>query len=208
MPRVRTFLHKAKLFARCNPPNADLNSEVDRLIAQGVNALMLPYFETVAQAQSFVDAVGGRARTVLLIETARAAEQTKHLCNIPGVDEIHFGLNDLRLSLGWATHFHVLVSDDLVRWCEIVNESGLPCAVGGVGRAHDNSLPIPSDLVLAQLARLRASGSLISRAFFKSWDHDLGTEITLLRQALSDCFQMSSVELSQQRLQLVQLIDR
>ncbi len=128
---------------------------------------MLPYFHSVDEAAHFVAAVDGRARTVLLVETGSAAARVGQLCRIEGLDEIHFGLNDLSLDLGVKNHFAVLCSTLLEEACATLAAAGFPFAVGGIGRALDASLPIPSELVYAQYPRLGATGALVSRVFFK-----------------------------------------
>jgi hypothetical protein len=49
---------------------------------------------------------------------------------------------------------------------DTIRAAGIRFAFGGIGRAGDDRLPIPSDLVYAQYPRLKADGALISRAFF------------------------------------------
>jgi 2-keto-3-deoxy-L-rhamnonate aldolase RhmA len=184
---IRPVLGHARLFARCNPVHRGSEAEIDRLIASGVQVIMLPFFKTVSEAERFVRLVDGRAQPVLLVETAEAAAATADLCRIPGVTELHVGLNDMRLSLGWPSHFHVLVSDLLEEICGTVLNAGLRLGVGGVGRAGDNGLPIPADLVSAQLVRLGATASLVSRSFFREpCPKDLNLEFRKLRIRLGD----------------------
>ena len=178
-------LQRADLFARCNPIHPGTADDIGRLLAGGVKVLMLPYFKTALEAETFIRIIDGRATPVLLVETKEAAAVMSDLCRIDGVKEIHIGLNDMRLSLGWPSHFHVLASDFLVRLCEPVLEAGLRLGVGGVGRAGDCDLPIPSDLVIAQMVRLGAAASLVSRAFFHDGGSlDLVHEIKALRRLL------------------------
>jgi len=152
-------------FVRCNPVHEELRGEIDRLRSAGARTIMLPMFRSVDQARRFIDAVDGRARTVLLVETRHAAESVESLVALPGVDELHIGLNDLHMDLGLSSHFELLVSDYLSKVCAKLRESGLPFGVGGIGRAGDESLPIPSDLVYAQFPRLGATGALVSRVY-------------------------------------------
>lgn len=188
LARIRPLLRHAQLFTRCNPVHPGLRSEIDRLVAAGVRVIMLPYFKTLADAETFVRFVDGRAHPVLLVETAEAANLIADLCRIDGVSEIHIGLNDLRLSLGWPSHFHVLVSDFLERVCAPVLEAGHRLGIGGLGRAHDNDLPVPADLVVAQVVRLRATASLVSRSFFRApAPADLVAEFARLRAHLDSC---------------------
>lgn len=200
IPRIRPGIHQAALFARCNPIHGGSAAEIERLLACGVEVLMLPYFKSMPEAAKFVRMVDGRATPVLLVETGEAAAIMSEVCRLDGVGEIHIGLNDMRLSLGWPSHFHVLVSDFLVRLCEPVLEAGLRLGVGGVGRAGDCELPIPSDLVIAQLPRLGATASLVSRAFFSgAASPDMVAEISALRRLLDLYGSQSEHWLTEQR---------
>ena len=188
LARIRPVLQHAQLFTRCNPVHPELRGEIDRLIAAGVRVIMLPYFKSAHDAETFVRLVDRRAHPVLLVETAEAAAVIGDLCRIDGVSEIHVGLNDMRLSLGWPSHFHVLVSEFLERICDCVLGAGHRLGVGGVGRAHDNDLPVPADLVIAQIVRLRAGASLVSRSFFRApAPDDLVAEFARLRAFLDEC---------------------
>jgi 2-keto-3-deoxy-L-rhamnonate aldolase RhmA len=185
---IRPVLERAQLFARCNPVHAGSAAEIDRLVDAGVRVIMLPYFKTTAAAETFVRLVDARAHPVLLVETADAAAVIDDLCRIPGVSEIHIGLNDMRLSLGWPSHFHVLVSEFLERICDAILTAGHRLGVGGLGRAGDNDLPVPADLVSAQIARLRATAALVSRSFFREpVPPDLDAEFRKLRAWLGEC---------------------
>ena len=185
---IRPMLRRAQLFARCNPVHGESAVEIDRLVGVGVKVIMLPYFKTVADAERFIRLVDERAHPVLLVETAESAAAIADLCRIPGVSEIHIGLNDMRLSLGWPSHFHVLVSDFLANICAVIRNAGHRLGVGGVGRAGDNELPVPADLVSAQMVRLRAAATLVSRSFFRApMPADLNAEFRQLRAWFDEC---------------------
>lgn len=162
---VREALNRAELFVRTNPVHNGLQREIDELTALGAKVLMLPMFETAASVAQFVDFVQGRARVSLLLETPAAAARAHEIVRIPGIDEIHIGLNDLRLGMRLQSHFEFLVSDLMDSLAKTILDAGLPLGFGGVGRADDRSLPIHPDLVFAQYARLRADRALVSRVF-------------------------------------------
>jgi hypothetical protein len=204
---LRPTLRRASLFARCNPIHPGSHEEIDRLIGHGVSVLMLPYFKTPVEAEKFIRMVDERATPVLLVETREAAAAISDITKIDGVREIHIGLNDMRLSLGWPTHFHVLVSDFLVQLCEPVLTAGLKLGIGGVGRAGDRDLPIPSDLVIGQLPRLGAGASLVSRAFFNGKNPiDLSSEIAALRTLLDIRANMPDDFHQQERARLADML--
>jgi len=209
LPLLRTSISKAQLFARCNPVHPASAEELDRLIAYGVEVVMLPFFHTVGEAEKFVRLVDGRATPVLLLETAEAATAVSALCRIAGVHEIHIGLNDLHLSLGWRSHFDVLVSDYLVGICKTILEAGLCLGVGGLGRAGDNDLPVPADLVYAQLPRLGARAALVSRSFFRGQvPVDMNREIHRLRENLDAMNSLPMTAFEEKRVDLLKAAER
>lgn len=205
---IAPVLARAAPFARCNPVHDGSGAEIDRLLGLGVRVIMLPYFTTAAEAERFVALVDGRAYPVLLVETAAAAACIGDLCRIDGVPEIHIGLNDMRLSLGWPSHFHVLASDFLGALCDTVLTAGIRLGVGGLGRAGDNELPVPADLVIAQVVRLRASAALVSRAFFRGTVTNLAAEIRRLRDRLDACAAEPPAWHARQRAALQECIER
>jgi hypothetical protein len=186
LPAIFATLRRASHFVRCNPPHIGLADEINRLIALGAQTIMLPHFHTSDQARDFVYAVSGRARTVLLVETVSSAREVAQLGRIEGVDEIHFGLNDLSLDLGVNNQFSVLCSTFLEDACATLTASGFPFAVGGIGRALDITLPVPSELVYAQYPRLGATGALLSRVYFNGLQKaQLAQEISKTRERLN-----------------------
>src|SRR4051812_8520377 len=100
IPRVKEVLRRSSLAVRVDPPHAGSAEQIDRVIALGADYVLLPYFNGLREAADFVALVGARAVPVLLIERAGAVAVLQDLCQLPGVEEIHIGLNDLSLSLG------------------------------------------------------------------------------------------------------------
>lgn len=188
LPAMRQALTRAQLFVRANPIHAGSRDEIDRLIGGGAQVLMLPMFTSVQEAARFIELVAGRAEVSLLVETAAAAVRLDEIARLPGIDEIHIGLNDLHLSLGLRSHFELLGSRLIDVLCNSVREAGVPLGMGGVGRVNDHRLPVASDLVYAQYARLNADRALVSRVFV-SPDYtglDLASEVALLRCRLDE----------------------
>jgi hypothetical protein len=206
---LRPVLAQARLFARTNPVHPGSADEIERLLAAGAEVLMLPMFRKIEEAQAFVDLIGGRARVCLLVETAAAATRIERIVRIPGVDEIHVGLNDLHLDLRLSSHFELLTSEFLRFLADIVHAAGLPFGFGGIARAGDNDLPIPSRLVYAQYPRLGASMALVSRSFFRQapgqGEIDVAGEIALARSLLDELAGCGPEELEQYRQELRQL---
>lgn len=194
-------------FVRCNPVHDELEGEIDRLIQAGARTIMLPMFRRVADAERFAEAIGGRANAVLLAETKDAAASVTELAHIPGVSEIHVGLNDLHMDLGLGSHFELLTSRYMESLCARLRDTGLPFAFGGIGRALDDSLPVPADLVYAQYPRLGATGALISRVFHgrRGVELDWAEEIRRARQRLDEWHAASPEEWQTARRELAEM---
>ncbi len=165
LPAVRSALRQAALFARTDPIHPGSAEQIERLIGEGVDVLMLPMFRHGDEVRTFVDLVDGRARTVLLAETAAALFRIAEVTAIPGVDEIHVGLNDLRLETKIPNHFEIVVSCLMEKASEVVRAAGVDFGFGGVARVDDDRLPVPPDLVIAQYPRLKGQAALLTRAF-------------------------------------------
>jgi hypothetical protein len=210
LSEIAQNLRQAQLFVRTNPIHAGIQAEVDCFIAAGVQVLMLPMFQSAAQAARFIEVIDGRAEVSLLIETPAAAEAVDSIVTLTGIDEIHIGLNDLRLGLGLASHFDVLGLPLMDKLAESVTAAGIPFGFGGIGRRHDPRLPVPSDLVYAQYPRLNADRALVSRVFVTPDPDalDLVAEVGAFRARMDEWRQESPAALRQAQLDLGSIASR
>ena len=158
-------IHRARLSCRIDPPHPGSGSQIERAIEFGATSLTLPFFRQVREAVAFVDAVGGRAETILLVETAAAAVRIESLAALDGVDEIMIGLNDLGWDCRLETGFEFLCSPLMEAIANTVRARGKRLGIGGLARWDDDSLPVRPDLVYAQHARLGASAAWLARSF-------------------------------------------
>jgi hypothetical protein len=198
----------AKLFCRINPVHSGTRDEVERLLASGVQVLMLPMFTTPAEVERFVRFVDGRAERVLLLENAAAAARISDIVKAAGAADVHVGINDLTLSLGRpnANRFAVLCTDLMKQVADVVLASGLRFGVGGIGRAMQAGQAIPSDLIYAQYPRLGATAALIARSFFASGPNepavDVAAEVRRARARLAWWAAQPADALERARLEL------
>jgi len=201
-------VRRAALFARLNPLHRESADEVATALAGRASVLMLPFFTRAAEVESFVRLIDGRARVVLLLETAAALVRLRDILAVAGVDEVMVGLNDLHLSTGVGNPFELIASDLMTLVSEQVRARGLAFGFGGVARAGDDTLPVPADLVLAQHARLRSSAAWLSRSFFAALPEtaDLGSEIGRLRRRLAYWFAQPEAALERERDRLRRLL--
>ncbi len=167
--RLRQVLTKAELLVRVNPIHDALpdymssKDEIDAVIEAGADILMLPYFKTAEEALTFIRLVDGRARTMLLLETPEAAERVDEILAVPGIDEIHIGLNDLSLGYGRRFMFELLADGTVERLCRKFCEKGIPYGFGGIASPGKGALS--AEYIIREHYRLGSGCVILSRSF-------------------------------------------
>lgn len=166
---VRAAIRRSELLVRVNPIHeatadyGDSASEIDAAVAAGADRLMLPYFRTAAEVGTFLQLLGGRARNVLLLETPEAVEAIDEILRLPGIDEIHIGLNDLSLGLGLPFMFELLADGTVERLCLKFREAGIPYGFGGIASLGKGLLP--AERIIREHYRLGSTRVILSRSF-------------------------------------------
>ncbi len=166
---LRRILTKAELLVRVNPVHdatADYGSteeEVESVIAAGADVIMLPYFKAVSEVRRFIKAVGGRCRTMLLLETPEAAAVIDDILALQGIDEMFIGLNDLSLGYGMKFMFQLLADGTVERLALKIRQRGLPFGFGGIAAIGTGTLP--AEAILKEHYRLGSSMVILSRSF-------------------------------------------
>ncbi|WP_018153017.1 aldolase/citrate lyase family protein [Leeia oryzae] len=204
-PALTSAVRRAQLFVRVNPLNPDSGAEIEQVLQHGAQVIMLPFFRTASEVDAFVRLVRGRARVVMLVETASAVVRIREILAVPGIAEIMIGLNDLRLELQVHNHFELLASPLIDMLAAEVRAVGLDFSIGGVGYPDDTSLPVPPDLILAQYPRLGATGAWLSRSFLQhpAVIDDMPQGIGTLRTRLSDWSRQPAAALEAARQSLM-----
>lgn len=166
---IRKAIEKAKLLVRVNPIHEALENypsskdEIDATIAAGADILMLPFFKTVEEVKTFIKLVDGRAKTLLLVETVEAANLTDEILEVPGIDMIHLGLNDMHLELGMKFMFQLLADGTVDKLGGKIKAKGIPFGFGGIATLDGGALP--GSMVLKEHVRLGSSMVIVSRSF-------------------------------------------
>lgn len=198
---VRGLLSKSSLLVRVNPLFDQSVSEIEAVLALGADIVMLPMFKSVCEVQEFVDIVGGRARTCLLLETAESLARAEEILSISGIDEVHIGLNDLHLSLGLTFMFEVLTGGLVGHLSSVCRKQGLKFGFGGIARVGGGLLPAVD--IIAEHVRLGSSQVILSRDFRSIFDgraeqtvaDDFYLEVLKLRDAYKRALKLSESEL-------------
>lgn len=162
--RVREAIGRdAELLVRINPFYEKTKYEIDRAIECGADIIMLPMWKKASEVEQFVSFVGGRAKTMALLETREADAALDEILKIDTLDEIHIGLNDLHLSYGRKFLFELLSDGTVDRLVAKMRGCGKRYGFGGVGRPGCGMLP--ADYILAEHRRLGSDIVILSRSF-------------------------------------------
>lgn len=180
---VKATVKKAKVLVRVNPIHEALSDypsskdEINATIAAGADILMLPYFKTVEEVKTFIKLVGGRAKTLLLMETVEAANLIDEILEVPGIDMMYLGLNDMHLEMGMKFMFELLADGTVERLGDRIKAKGIPFGFGGVATLDGGALP--GSMVLKEHLRLGSSMVIVSRSFCNT---DMMTDLNEVKQ--------------------------
>jgi hypothetical protein len=187
--QMKAVLKKASLVVRINPMGAASSEEIDEVVEARADFIMLPYFHTLSEVSDFLSLVGGRSKTILLVETKSAIETLPEIVLESGVDEIHIGLNDLSISLCHKTIFGPICSGVIDSASALLRERGLPFGFGGIARLSEHRLPVDPEVILAEQVRMGATIGWLGRTFRGKMETtrrpgELEYEIGLINQAV------------------------
>lgn len=166
--KIAPRLSSSEMLVRINPWHSESVVEIQQVIEAGAELVMLPMWKTVEEVSSFIDAVNKKAKTVLLLETKEAVECIDDILKIPGIDEIHIGLNDLHISYGLTFMFELLASDVVEKLCKKIQQTGIPYGFGGIARIGEGLLP--AENIVTEHYRLGSTRAILSRSFCNTKD--------------------------------------
>lgn len=179
---IRKAVNNAKVLVRVNPIHDALpdypssEDEINASIEAGADIVLLPFFKTVEEVKQFIGYVNGRAKTLLLMETVEAANLIDEILEVPGIDMIHLGLNDMHLELGMKFMFELLANGTVERLGNKIKAKGIPFGFGGIATLDGGALP--GSMVLKEHVRLGSSMVIVSRSFCNT---DMVTDLDEVR---------------------------
>ena len=166
---LRPIVTTSTLMARVNPIHEDTKDycgskeEIEETLKAGAEVIMLPMFKTVKEVDKFVNYVAGRAKVQLLVETKEANENIEKILDVPGIDEVHIGLNDLHLAYKKKFMFELLCDGTVDRLADILKKKGLKFGFGGIARVGYGMLP--AEYIIAEHYKLGSTAAILSRNF-------------------------------------------
>jgi len=132
-------------------------------VSAGAHELILPMVDSLGEVHSLLDAIGGRAELGIMIETEGAIAIVDRLDELP-LRRVFVGLNDLMIERG-ARHLFEGVFDGTVERLR-PQFRRLDFGFGGMTLPHGGH-PVPSRLMVAELARLDCRFTFLRRSFYR-----------------------------------------
>lgn len=160
---IKPLLDKSELMVRVNPLNANSEQEINAVIKAGAQYVMLPMYRTAAEVSKFLDFVGGRAKTILLLETIDAQNNLEEYVDFEGIDEIHIGLNDLHLEYRLDFMFELVANGTVEKIAKTLREYNIRFGFGGFARVRHGILP--AEVILTDHYYYGSQMSILSRGF-------------------------------------------
>lgn len=166
---IKKVLKKSELLVRINPIHNATNEygsteqEIEETINAGADIIMLPYFKTAQEVKRFISAVKGRAKTMLLFETAKAIENIDSILALEGIDEVYIGLNDLSIDYGKKFLFSLLADGTVEKIASKFKENNLPFGFGGLASLERGA--VLGSKVLPEHILFGSTCVILSRAF-------------------------------------------
>lgn len=190
---LRSALHKANLLVRVNPIHEHSEAEVNDVINAGADVVMLPWFHTAEEAERFIKNVGGRAKTLLLVENKKAIDNLDSILKVDGIDAVYTGLNDLSLSMGIKFMFQPMTEGIVESACEKIRAKNIPFGIGGIARIGEGALP--AEYIIREHYRLGSTSAILSRTFcntenvsnFGSIENIFASGVSEIRQLEREC---------------------
>jgi hypothetical protein len=192
-----------RLLCRINGFGPWTGGEADEAIARGADEILLPMVRTAEEVDRTLDLVAGRCGLGILIETQDAVDRAAALVRRP-LSRIYVGLNDLRIDRRSTELFRPLVDGtvDAVR-AEVTQ----PFGVGGL-TLPQAGFPVPSDLLAAELVRVRADFTFLRRSFTADMvGRDPFTEVPRLLASVARLGDASPQEVAARRALFVAEVD-
>ncbi|MCP4355082.1 MAG: aldolase [Proteobacteria bacterium] len=155
---------ESKLLVRINPLNDDSEQEIEKVILAGADYIMLPMFTTSKEVKDIAKIIDNRVKLVLLCEHYKAIDCLNEILDEEiSIDEVHLGLNDLRISAGYNFLFSAFTKGYSDKFAQIMHKHNKSFGIGGISAIGFGDLP--AEKILTEHARLGSSRVILGRHF-------------------------------------------
>ena len=181
-------------------------AEIDLAVDLGADELLLPMVRRPEEVDAALDALAGRCRLGILVETVDAVDRVDGLAARP-LSRIYMGLNDLMIDRGGDSLFLPLVDGTVDRVAGAAARAGIPFGVAGL-TVPEGGRPVPCRLLQGALARLGASFTFLRRSFWAdTLGRDLSVEVPRILAASGEARRRTPDEVAADEAQLALAVD-
>lgn len=186
--KLKNISLKSEIICRINSYNPKTFLEIEEVINSGADSIMIPMINSISDFTKIVDLINGRIKIIPLVETGYSLFKLEEIVDVSRPCQIHFGLNDLHISLGLSNLFEILLSpvfSSTVRFMDKTNVKLL--GIGGIGDPLLNHRISPL-LLLKKYKSIGGNSTILSRSFFngKYNAHDIQRKLKMFDDVLSD----------------------
>jgi hypothetical protein len=202
LARVRAAV-LAPVICRINAPCPDTPAEVALAAALGADEVLVPMVRTPAEVEAVLAHADGRVGAGILIETPEAVA-CAHVLGMLPITRVYVGLMDLALQRGTSSIFTALVDGTVER---VRSEIAVPFGFGGLTVPGGGS-PLPTELLLGEMARLRCDFSFLRRSFAAdAAGRDVGECVARIRRAARAAADRAPAAVEADRRRLVERVE-
>lgn len=211
---VKSVLKNSKLLVRVNPIYEGSITEINRVIDDGADIVMLPFFKSKDEVDTFVRCVDNRAKTMLLLETPEAVENIDDILSVNGIDYVHIGLNDLHLGYNMKFMFELLADGTVEMLCNKIKNVDILYGFGGIAQLGKGILP--AEKIIMEHYRLGSSMVILSRSFcridevknYENISNIFETEIKKIRSYMNELSSNNEEVINRNKLDVIEIVSR
>ncbi len=164
--KIKKVISSTKILCRVNPIGAWSYREINEVIDQGADLIMLPFFKSIKEVETFLRIVDQRIECSLLFETIESISKIEEILSLSPINYAHVGLNDLHIQRKTNFMFEFISDGSMEKISEIFKDFRIPFGFGGIAKI--GTLVPSADRVLAEHYRLGSKGVILSRSFFSN----------------------------------------
>ena len=165
--KIKNNINNTKILVRCNPIGKWSRKEFEKINSSSkyVDMVMLPFFKTVEEVETFIDLLDtSNIEPALLIETLDSINNLEEILKIFSFKYVHIGLNDLHIERGTSSMFEPFIDGLMEKITSILKKNNQSFGIGGIGKIGSDLSPTP-ECVLNEHFRLESKGVILSRSF-------------------------------------------
>jgi hypothetical protein len=194
---ARTACEKT-ILCRINPCGGTTDREIEDAVEAGADEILLPMVREAREVRAALAIARDRCKVGILVETVDAVQRLDALARLP-VSRVYVGLNDLMIDRNDTCIFTPILDGTLER---IRSMFRVPFGFAGLTLVR-HGYPIPSRLLVGEMARLDCSFTFLRRSFHRDIrGHLVGREIPCILEAFAAAVRRSPDAVNRDRREL------